>query len=128
MPELPLGFPLRLVSSYQRRTGIWRGRRTTGQTVSSGTLVVGTRLFSAGVVRLPDRPDESTQLGALLCERALRLLARRFDGDMHLADIAGHLSNKEIPIAFVTGHERLTDWDGARLWFDRRCAAVWNSP
>lgn len=109
-------FPLRLVADYQRRTGIWRGRRGSGQIGSSATLVAGGRLFTDAHVRLSADADEAARLGALLCERALRLVPRRFEGDTHLADIAHQLSDTEIHIAFVTGHERLVDWDGQNLW------------
>jgi len=112
-------FPLRLVADYQRRQGIWRGRRSVGQIRCSATLVTGTRLFADGGVRLPDDADEATRLGSLLLERALRLVPRRFEGDPHLAEVATSLQSVcggEIHLDFVSGHERLVDWDGGHLW------------
>jgi hypothetical protein len=105
------------VAEYHRRTGIWRGRRGAGQVRASATLVAGQHLFTDAHVRLrAGGADEAVRLGTLLCERALRLVPRRFEGDTHLADVAHRLSDAEIDIAFVTGHERLVDWDGQKLW------------
>lgn len=115
-PVADSGFPLRLVADHQRRTGVWRGRRDAGQIRSSATLAVGARLFADGGIRLPEGADEAARLGALLCERALRLVPRQFGGDAHLAEVAELLSNDEVNICFVTGHERLVDWIEQHLW------------
>ena len=123
MPD-SAGFPLRLVADHHRRTGIWRGRRGIGQESSSGTLVAGARLFTDGSVRLADGAGDDARLGALFCERALRLVSRRFDGDIHLAEVAQGLSNTETRIVFATGHERLVDFDGQRLWLSIDVASL----
>lgn len=110
------GFSLRLVADYQRRSGIWRARRTTGQIHAEGTLACGQQPFTDGGVRLPDDANDATRLSALLCERALQLVSRRFDGNAHLQELATTLTGVEIPLAFAVDHERLVDWDGTRLW------------
>jgi hypothetical protein len=116
--------PLRLVADYQRRTGISRGRRGAGQISCSGTLAAAGPLFADSEVRLPEQAPEPARLGALLCERVLRLVSRRFEGDPHLQQLSQDIANTERPIAFVTAHERLVDWDGESLWLSTDVAAA----
>jgi hypothetical protein len=111
-----MGFPLRLVASHHRRGGLWRARRGAGQILSTGHIDGGSAWPADAGVRLPDAAGDDVRLAALLCERALRLVARHFEGDADLARLAGRFAGREIRLAFVSGHERLVDWDGARLW------------
>lgn len=112
-----LGFPLRLVAEHKRRSGVWRARRSTGAIHTSARLTGGAQWPADASLQLPDDADEAARLGALLCERALQLVARRFDDDEHLTQLAARTDVVgDCAVVFASGHERLVDWDGSRLW------------
>ena len=109
------GLPLRLVDHPGPR-GICRARRSPGEVLADGALAFGSRPFSDTSVTVPDDAGPEAALAARLCERAARLVSRRFEGDTHLAGLASGLAGTEWPLALCRGHERLLDFDGRRLW------------
>lgn len=113
-PDLQ-GLPLRLVD-HRGPTGICRARRGTGEVLAEGTLAFGARPFADTAVAVPDDAGPEAILAARLCERAARLVSRRFEGDARLAELAAGLGGTDLPLALCRGHERLLDFDGRRLW------------
>jgi len=111
---------LRLVEQYHARQGLWRGRRGPGRIISTGHYLLGGQSFAEVQLRLPDDAPEEVYLTAHLCERALQLVLKRFEDRQTLTQLLNRLAGKELPVAFMNGHDLLAtcDADGTTLQLD----------